>query len=127
MLTFYGWFYFSQADIDFLDSRPEIMNWLTLAPSIFIVSERSAYDLAAIFRERYPSQQFVVTKIIRGENDGWLPQNIWDFLNDPKPGQGKGPKFPDSNINRILEDLLKITRQNRRPGILPYPPEEKNE
>jgi hypothetical protein len=129
LLTFYQSFRFAQSDIDFLDSTPEVMNWFIFPPSIFIVSEHSAYDLSAIFREQYPEQHFIVSQIVRGDNDGWLPQEIWDFINNPQPGRGKGPKLPQRTFGSTVRDLLKAIAAAKPgewpPALEPIPPTKK--
>ena len=74
-----------QVVLDYLDTRPEILNWYTFhRTAIFIISRHSAYQLSELFRQRFPNVLFIITEIIPGRNDGWLPQVAWDFINNPR-------------------------------------------
>lgn len=89
ILTFYNMYYFDLNDQAFLDSRPEILNWLTLFPSMFIVSEYSSYEISEVFRQQYPEKQFIITQIAPTDNNGYMPQQVWDFINNPTVSEGK--------------------------------------
>lgn len=89
ILTFYNMMYFDQNDQNFLDSRPEVLNWLSLFPSVFIVSQYSSYELSEIFRQQYLEKQFVITLIEPTDSNGYMPQQVWDFINHPKAVEGK--------------------------------------
>ena len=80
-----------QAILDYLDTRPEIKNWLAILPTaIFLISDRDSFQIANLFRQNFPGRLFFITEVPPGANDGWLyPQN-WDFINNPKPS-GRWP------------------------------------
>lgn len=72
----------------FLDSRPEILHWLSVFPgAVFVISEHDANALTRIVHQRFPQTLLVVTEVspsTPGKTDGWLfPQN-WNFINEPK-------------------------------------------
>lgn len=72
-----------QEILDFLDSRPEVKNWYAFLPtSIMIISDRTAYQLAEIFRQKYPNTYFIISEIPYGNNDGWLDKKVWSFINN---------------------------------------------
>jgi len=74
-----------QTVLDFLDTRLEVLNWYALFPNmIIIISETDASTLQALIRGVFPTIFFVVSQIIPGLNDGWLPKAAWDFINNPK-------------------------------------------
>ena len=74
-----------QVVLDFLDTRPEVLNWYTaLQGGVFIISDANAQTLAALVRQAFPYLFFVITELVRGYNDGALPRAAWDFINDPK-------------------------------------------
>jgi len=91
LLVFDAWFSPRQPILDFLNTRPEVKNWFAFLPAaIFIISDRSAHELSAVFRQHFLGRLFVVTEIPAGANNGWLNKNAWDFINNPKPS-GRWP------------------------------------
>ena len=74
-----------QSLLDFLDTRPEVKNWFAFMPSaIFVVSDRTAQQLAEVIRAGLPGKNFLITEVPRGANDGWMGENVWDFINNPR-------------------------------------------
>ena len=74
-----------QSLLDFLDTRPEVKNWFAFMPSaIFVVSDRTAQQLAEVIRAGLPGKNFLITEVPRGANDGWMGANVWDFINNPR-------------------------------------------
>jgi hypothetical protein len=74
-----------QVVINFLNTRPEVLNWYApLQGGIFVISNSSAQDLAALVRQAFPILYFVIAELPRGYNDGCLPAAAWQFINDPK-------------------------------------------
>lgn len=74
-----------QAVLDFLDTRPEVKNWFAFMPSaIFIISDKTASQIAEAIRSGLPGKNLFVSEVPRGANDGWLGGNVWDFINTPK-------------------------------------------
>ena len=74
-----------QALLDFLDTRPEVKNWFAFMPAaIFVISDRSARQLAEAIRSGFPGKNFVVSEVPAGANDGWLGKDVWDFINNPR-------------------------------------------
>ena len=82
----------------FLDTRPEVLNWLTLFPDmVLIVSVENTSKLSALMREQFPNFFFFISEIDPLKTDGWLPQVVWDFINAPKSSgrwDAPPPKFP---------------------------------
>lgn len=69
---------------DFLDTRSEVLSWYAaFSNGILIISQHSAQDLGELFRQRFPGVLFIITLIPAGYSDGWLPQQAWDFINNP--------------------------------------------
>lgn len=80
-----------QALLDFLDTRPEVKNWFAFLPSaIFVVSDKTATQIAEIIRLGFPEKHLFVSEVSRGTNDGWLARNVWDFINAPN-SSGRWP------------------------------------
>ena len=74
-----------QTMLAFLDTRPEILNWMAiLEGSIIVISEKSAQTLSALIRQQYPHLWFILTEIPPYKNDGTLSSAAWDFINAPK-------------------------------------------
>jgi hypothetical protein len=80
-----------QSLLDHLDTRPEVKNWFAFLPSaVVVLSDRTAFNVAACIRAGFPTQQFIVTEIPQGGNDGWLGKNVWEFINNPQ-SSGRWP------------------------------------
>jgi hypothetical protein len=68
--------------LKFLDSRKEILDWMTALPSsILLVSRHSPRQLTKLFSKKYPAAQFVLTELETKQTDGMLPEECWDFIN----------------------------------------------
>jgi hypothetical protein len=66
----------------FLDSRKEILNWMTALPSsVFLVSRHSLSRLLNVFSKKYPGAHFILTEVESKRTDGMLPEECWDFIN----------------------------------------------
>ena len=81
-----------QAILDFLDTRPEIMNWFAPMPNtIIIVSNSGVNQICDAIRERFGSSlTFIVSKMNPTENNGFVNKDVWLFLNNPK-SSGRWP------------------------------------
>ena len=74
-----------QVVLNFLDTRPEVLNWYApLQGGVFIISNLNAQGLAELIRQAFPNLYFVIAELPRGYNDGMLPSAAWQFINDPK-------------------------------------------
>ena len=70
----------------FLDSRPDILYWVTCLPnSFFIVSTASAAELTDAIHQQFTDKggSFIFLNT-RGERDGWLPESVWDLIAKPR-------------------------------------------
>lgn len=80
----------------FLDTRPEVQNWYTILPGqVYVISDRSASELAYLLRQRFAGELFTVAEI--ANIDGAMPPEVWDFLSNPRPSglwAGTGTQFP---------------------------------
>jgi hypothetical protein len=85
LLTFSTAGFSRQALLDFLDTRPEVLNWYAFAESgVFVISEKTPHELSAIIHGGFPWVLFVVTHVPASNNNGWLPKAAWDFINNPR-------------------------------------------
>jgi hypothetical protein len=74
-----------QSLLDFLDTQPDVVNWLTsnaLPGQVMVVSDRSCIEVARLIRTRFSGELFTVSTV--SEIDGWMNQGYWDFVNAPK-------------------------------------------
>jgi hypothetical protein len=79
---------------DYIDTRPEILNWKSYFPRMFLlVSRLTASALTDLLRTcTEDDARFVVVDTSRDCN-GRLPQGAWDLIQKPRAiteGQGKG-------------------------------------
>ena len=65
----------------FIDSRPEFINWyLCMSNAIFVRSNSTANQITEIFREfTRDNGRFIVLDVDTDRN-GWLPKKAWEFL-----------------------------------------------
>jgi len=85
--------------LDFLDTRSEIKNWITVTSASFLVaSDNNATSISAILHQKFPTLLFLVTKVESKNSNGWLNENIWRFINSPK-SSGKWPEIPFPPFN----------------------------
>ncbi len=69
----------------FLDTRPEIKNWMTINLCIIITSNLACKELSEIIHHGLPNMQFILTELDPGKTYGWMIPHVWDFVNNPKP------------------------------------------
>jgi hypothetical protein len=81
------------AILAYLDTRQEVKNWFAILPAgIIIISNRNAYQLSEILRQKFSGSLFIISEIPTGNNDGWLDQKAWSFINNPV-SSGRWPEF----------------------------------
>jgi hypothetical protein len=68
-----------------LNKLPEIGHWYSLFGNTFcLASKQSAQSLAARLREEViPEVRFLIVEVDAAKKGGWMPREIWDFLNQP--------------------------------------------
>lgn len=68
-----------------LNKLPEVLNWSACLPfSVFIVSDLSERKLARLFTKHFGDGMFVVAEVDGAKIDGLLPDDLWDFVNEPQ-------------------------------------------
>jgi hypothetical protein len=69
-----------------LNKLPEIGQWYSIFGNTFcLASDQTAQSLAAKLREEViPEVRFVISEIDAHKKGGWLPREIWDFIDEPK-------------------------------------------
>ena len=67
-----------------LNETNAIETWIAPFPSAAIlVSNLSAQDLGAVLHRRLSDAWFLVTELNPASVDGWLPENLWSYVNQP--------------------------------------------
>ena len=76
---------------DFLDTRKEVLNWLTAFPhSTLIVSANDLLELTNIINQKYPGIWFLLSQIDGKTTNGFLLPKAWELINSPK-SSGRWP------------------------------------
>lgn len=75
----------SQAQVHaFLNNSKAVKTWVAPFPySAILVSDLNTQDLGAILHSRLADSWFIVTEMNRQTVDGWLPENLWEYVNEP--------------------------------------------
>ena len=67
-----------------LNATNAIQNWIAPFPhSAILVSNLDTRELGAILRHHLNGAWFVVTQIDSQLIDGWLPGDLWQYVNNP--------------------------------------------
>jgi hypothetical protein len=62
-----------------------VKNWIAFLPaSICLASELPAQSLAREIRQLMPTVHFLLVEIDQTKKNGWLPRQVWDFINRPQ-------------------------------------------
>lgn len=70
---------------NFLDSRPEVLNWYyCMSNSFFLVSNKTATTLQQLISGINKNNAYFIILDAKTDKNGWLPRKIWEFLNTPK-------------------------------------------
>jgi len=71
--------------LDFLDTRPEVLNWYSLPPSnILIVSRSDLAALTGLVHVSFPWLYFTLAEVDSHQVNGWMNTQVWDFIANPK-------------------------------------------
>ena len=66
-----------------LNETNAVATWVQPFPyAAILLSSLNAYDLGAVLRARLGETWFLVTELNRGTVDGFLPGNLWQFVNN---------------------------------------------
>lgn len=72
-----------------------IRTWIAPFPyAAIVVCSDSAHDLTEKIRGHLPELWFLVTTTNRTSTQGWLPANLWEFVNTPEQAQVPGLRVP---------------------------------
>ena len=71
--------------VAFLETKREVLNLMRSLPdTVFIVSDRDASSLTSIIGRKFPRAFFIVAEYDPYNTDGSLPEELWNFLNEPR-------------------------------------------
>ena len=71
---------------DTLDGVATIENWtLFFGNTMCLASEEDAQMLSKRIRSAFPELQFLISTINPDQKGGFLPRELWKFMNDPVP------------------------------------------
>lgn len=105
-----------------LDDTRAVETWVAPFPyAAILVSKLDVGDLSAVIRERIPGAWFMVTELNGGGVQGWLPGNLWEYVNDPQKAWSRklfSGMVPPPTPSPSISSLLDLVTRPRRPGGL---------
>lgn len=67
-----------------LNATNAVHFWIAPFPySAIVISHLDSPDLAAVLRQRLPNIWILVTEMSTYSTNGWLPQNLWEYVGNP--------------------------------------------
>ena len=70
---------------NFIDSRPEILNWFSPNQNmILLVSNFSIFDIQSLFTTHHAGFFFVITEVDVNKTGGYMSKGFWEFIKHPK-------------------------------------------
>ena len=68
-----------------LNETGAVETWVAPFPyAAILVSKLNVHDIAAILHNRLPGVWFMVTELDAAAVQGWLPKDLWEYVNDPQ-------------------------------------------
>ena len=68
-----------------LNDTQGVDTWVAPFPyAAILISRLDTQDLSAVLRDRLPGVWFMVTEMNPQSVNGWLPGNLWEYVNDPR-------------------------------------------
>lgn len=68
-----------------LNDSNAIETWVSPFPyAAIVISKLNINELGAVIRERLPGVWFMVTELKSGTVQGWIPGDLWQYVNDPQ-------------------------------------------
>ena len=68
-----------------LSDTQAVETWVAPFPyAAILISKLDVQDLAAVLRDRLPDIWFMVTELKSDAVQGWLPGDLWEYVNDPQ-------------------------------------------
>ena len=83
-----------------LNATNAIKTWIAPFPyAAILVSDLGTQELGAILRQHLGNVWFLVTEINHQVVDGWLPGNLWKYVNDPAQASLRPLSLSSSAVN----------------------------
>ena len=105
-----------------LNDTRAVETWVTPFPyAAILISRLDVRDLAAVIRERLPKVWLMVTELNGGAVQGWLPGDLWEYVNDPQKAWSRklfSGMVPPPTPSPGIGDLLGLASRPRRSGGL---------
>lgn len=104
-----------------LNDTQAVDTWIAPFPyAAILLSELSARNLGAVLHDRLPGVWFMVTEMHSHTVQGWLPQNLWEYVNAPQQARYRKlaealvpPSPPPSESKSFLERALGTPHSSR--------------
>ena len=75
-----------------LNHTQAVETWIAPFPyAAILISNLNAQDLGAVLHRRLSDAWFVVTELNPASVDGWLPSNLWSYVNQPGQAWSQNP------------------------------------
>jgi hypothetical protein len=76
----------------YFNARPEILNWFGVMPqAILVATECSDSIVSSLLVEKFGQGiTFLITKTDQNNTKGFINNEVWEFINNPKPSKPKG-------------------------------------
>ena len=88
-----------------LDATQAIDTWVAPFPyAAILVSRLDVQDLASVLRGRLPDVWFMVTEVNPQSVNGWLPADLWLYVNNPYEAWSK-KIFADATNTKALRPV----------------------
>lgn len=77
---------------NYFDTRVEVLNWFGVMPQAILVATNSSnYDITKMIADRFGNNiSFLTTKAESNLTNGFINNEVWDFINNPKPAVRSG-------------------------------------
>ena len=108
-----------------LNDTRAVETWVAPFPyAAILISKLNTQDIAAVLRDRLPGIWFMVTELKSDTVQGWLPGNLWEYVNDPQHAWSRNmfaglATAPSSEPSRSIFARIKDEKSGaRRPEPL---------
>lgn len=91
-----------------LDVTPIIRNWLAFLPnSVALATYRTIGEISNYLRTALPGRQFILVPAGATSSAGFLPGNVWNFINSPYDSgrHAPDPYAPPNMFGNLMSGL----------------------
>lgn len=91
-----------------LNDTNAVVTWVRPFPhGAILLSGLALADLSAVLHSRLGDTWFLLTEVGRGAADGWLPKNLWDYVNHqsgaPMPVLPPAPEVRSDSLAAYIQ------------------------